>query len=189
MSSADTREKIMSAARATVQARGYNALSFRDLAEEVGIKSASVHYHFPTKGDLGAALAKRYTEDGATYLSSLDTARKDARSCMKQYTDIFRAALVNDNRMCLWGIMAAEHEHMPPEVLEELNRFKALNVGWLEKLISVDITDAKDRKQARRRALGIFAAIEGAQLIARSQNDIAIYDQVIESYRLAGLIP
>jgi TetR/AcrR family transcriptional repressor of nem operon len=189
MSSADTREKIMSAARATVQARGYNALSFRDLATEVGIKSASVHYHFPTKGDLGAALARRYTEDGATYLAGLDASYKDQRSSMKHYTDIFRAALVNDNRMCLWGIMAAEHEDMPPEVRDELNRFKALNVAWLEKLISIDLIDARDRKLARRRALGIFAAIEGAQLIARSQNDIAIYDQVIESYRLAGLIP
>lgn len=189
MSSADTREKIMSAARATVQARGYNALSFRDLAAEVGIKSASVHYHFPTKGDLGAALARRYTEDGETYLASLDAHYPDPRSRMQQYTDIFRAALVNDNRMCLWGIMAAEHEDMPSEVLAELDRFKALNVSWLENLISVDLTVAKDRKQARQRALGIFAAIEGAQLIARSQNDIAVYDYVIESYRLAGLIP
>ncbi|MDF2795086.1 MAG: transcriptional regulator, TetR family [Pseudomonas orientalis] len=54
----------MTAARKMVQTRGYNGLSFRELAKEVGIKSASIHYHFPTKGDLGAALAKRYTEDG-----------------------------------------------------------------------------------------------------------------------------
>ena len=48
----------MTAARAMVQARGYNSLSFRELAKEIGIKSASVHYYFPTKGDLGAALAE-----------------------------------------------------------------------------------------------------------------------------------
>jgi DNA-directed RNA polymerase specialized sigma24 family protein len=39
-------ESIMDAARAMVQARGYNGLSFRELAKEVGVKSASVHYHF-----------------------------------------------------------------------------------------------------------------------------------------------
>lgn len=63
----DMHEALMAAAKATVQARGYNALSFRELAKEVGIKSASVHYHFPTKGDLGAALARRHTQlsDGA----------------------------------------------------------------------------------------------------------------------------
>ncbi len=59
----DTRETIMRAARAAVQAHGYNALSFRELAKEVGIKSASVHYHFPTKGDLAAALARRYADE------------------------------------------------------------------------------------------------------------------------------
>ena len=43
MTANDTRQTIMNAARATVQARGYNALSFRELAKEVGIKSASIH--------------------------------------------------------------------------------------------------------------------------------------------------
>ena len=62
MTANDTRQTIMNAARATVQARGYNALSFRELAKEVGIKSASIHYYFPTKGDLGAALASRGPE-------------------------------------------------------------------------------------------------------------------------------
>jgi TetR/AcrR family transcriptional repressor of nem operon len=28
------------------------------------VKNPSIHYHFPTKGDLGAAIARRYTEDG-----------------------------------------------------------------------------------------------------------------------------
>ncbi len=46
----ETKEKIMNAARLTVQDRGYAGLSFRELAKEVGIKSASIHYYFPTKG-------------------------------------------------------------------------------------------------------------------------------------------
>ena len=55
MTATDTKQTILEAARRVVQSRGYNALSFRELAKEVGIKSASIHYHFPTKGDLGAA--------------------------------------------------------------------------------------------------------------------------------------
>src|SRR5216684_6839557 len=49
------------AARLTVQDLGYSGLSFRELAKDVGIKSASIHYYFATKGELGAALASRYT--------------------------------------------------------------------------------------------------------------------------------
>src|SRR3954447_4284875 len=102
----DMREALMTAGRATVQARGYNALSFRELAKEVGIKSASVHYHFPTKGDLGAALARRYTEEGASYLNDLLATSRDPSWCMDRYSEIFRSALANDNRMCLCGIMS-----------------------------------------------------------------------------------
>jgi TetR/AcrR family transcriptional repressor of nem operon len=191
MSATDTREKIMSAARRTVQAHGYNALSFRDLAAEVGIKSASVHYHFPTKGDLGAELARRYTEDGSAYLNNLISNYKDQRSCMKGYTDIFRSALMDDNRMCLCGIMAAEHDDLPPEVRAEVNRFNEINIAWLTELLSIETPEpkAKHKKTIRRHALGIFAAIEGAQLIARGQNDVTVYDEVIDSYREADLIP
>src|SRR5260221_14652793 len=112
----DTRQMIMSAARLMVQTRGFNGLSFRELAKEVGIKSASVHYHFPTKGDLGAALARRYTEDGAAYLAELLATPNDATWCMDRYTEIFRSALANDNRMCLCGIMSAELDDLPAEV-------------------------------------------------------------------------
>jgi TetR/AcrR family transcriptional repressor of nem operon len=189
MSAIDTREKIMAAARKTVQAHGYTALSFRDLAAEVGIKSASVHYHFPTKGDLGAALARRYTEDGITYLGNLMEAHKDARTRVKKYAEIFRAALADDNRMCLCGIMSAEHNDLPPEVRAEVNRFNDANVDWLTEVLTQDAAESKSKKAVRRQAMSIFAAIGGAQLMARGHGDITVYDEIVDSYRNAGFIP
>ena len=69
--------EILDAAERAIRDRGYNAVSFRDLAAAVGVKSASVHHHFPTKADLGAAVARRYAErfldalgDPATWPSS-----------------------------------------------------------------------------------------------------------------------
>src|SRR5205807_7981043 len=125
----DMREAVMAAARATVQAHGYNALSFRELAKRVGIKSASVHYHFPTKGDLGAALARRYTEDGANYLAELLATSSDPPWCMDRYTEIFRSALANDNRLCLCGIMSAALGDLPPEVRAVGDKCAEVNVG------------------------------------------------------------
>ena len=54
--------EILDAAETMIQSQGYNGFSFREIADQVGIKSASVHYHFPTKADLGAAVARRYTD-------------------------------------------------------------------------------------------------------------------------------
>lgn len=178
----------MAVARKMVQTRGYNGLSFRELAKEVGIKSASIHYHFPTKGDLGAALAKRYTEDGLEYLDGLRANSDDLNAWMKGYTDVFRLALVNDNRMCLCGIMSAEYDDLPPEVRTEVDGFTELNVRWLTEVLSV-CRPQLSHQERQRQALAIFAAVEGAQLIARGRDDISVYDRTIETYRSAGLLP
>ncbi len=178
----------MTAARATVQSHGYNALSFRELAKEVGIKSASVHYHFPTKGDLGAALARRYTEEGAAYLAEILASSEDATWRMDRYTEIFRSALANDNRMCLCGIMSAELDDLPTEVRTEVDKFAAMNVGWLAKVLSRVRPSASDQ-DLQEHAMATFAAIEGAQLVARGCRDIGIYDRTIRAYRATGLFP
>jgi TetR/AcrR family transcriptional repressor of nem operon len=188
MTTIDTKQTILQAARRVVQARGYNALSFRELAKEVGIKSASIHYHFPTKGDLGAALARRYTEDTAAYLDQLLVESQDPKSMMKDYTAAFRAALENDNRMCLCGILAAEHHDLPAEVRVEVGGFTDTNVRWLAKVLALKQPDVQP-EALERQALSIFAAIQGAQLVSRGRNDISVYDQMIESYRVAGLMP
>jgi len=184
----DTRETIMTAARKMVQTRGYNGLSFRELAKEVGIKSASIHYHFPTKGDLGAALAKRYTEDGLEYLAGLRAHSDDLNVWIKGYTDIFRLALVNDNRMCLCGIMSAEYDDLPPEVRTEVDGFTELNVRWLTEVLSV-CRPQLSLEERQEQALAIYAAVEGAQLIARGRADISVFDRTIATYRSAGLLP
>jgi TetR/AcrR family transcriptional repressor of nem operon len=184
----DMRETVMTAAKATVQSHGYNALSFRELAKEVGIKSASVHYHFPTKGDLGAALARRYTEEGAAYLAELLATSEDATWCLDRYTEIFRSALANDNRMCLCGIMSAELDDLPTKVRTEVDKFAAMNVEWLAKVVS-RARPSTDDQDLQEHAMAIFAAIEGAQLVARGCRDIGIYDQTIRAYRVTGLIP
>jgi len=188
MTTADTRETLLAAGRAVVQARGYSGLSFRELAKDVGIKSASVHYHFPTKGDLGAALARRYTDEAAAYFDSLLAASQDPASCISNYANVFRSALSNDNRMCLCGIMAAERDELPAEVRAEVDRFTDMNIQWLAKVLSLQKPNP-GRKALQRKAAAIFAAIGGAQLVARGRGDVAVFDEIIESYRAAGLIP
>jgi len=188
MSATDTRETILKAAQATVQAKGYNALSFRELAKEVGIKSASIHYYFPTKGDLGAALARRYTDTAMGYFDKLIADGGPVDETFRRYVAVFRAALQNDNRMCLYGVMAAEYGDLPDAVRLEVDAFSQANVVWLVKLLGPRHPEL-DETALRDRALAIFAAIEGAQLVARGRGDIAIFDQTMAAYSAAGLTP
>lgn len=184
--SSNTRELILTAARNTAQLHGYNGLNFRDLAAAVGIKSASIHYYFPTKADLGAAVARRYWEDTAAVLEAMLVELPDSASCLHRYPDIFRQSLERDNRLCLGSFMAAEYEDLPESVRIEIQAFTDINVAWLSRVLST--ADETKAGKSKDRARAIFAAVAGAQLIARSRQDVSIYDAIIESYREAGLL-
>lgn len=59
---AETIDLLMNAAESGIRQKGYNAVSFRELADDLGIKSSSVHYYFRKKEDLGLALVERYSD-------------------------------------------------------------------------------------------------------------------------------
>ncbi|WP_340150087.1 TetR/AcrR family transcriptional regulator [uncultured Sneathiella sp.] len=183
----NSREAILAAARKTAQAHGYSGLNFRDIADEVGIKAASIHYYFPSKADLGAAVARRYWEDTAAKLDSLLAETSDPIRSLQQYPDIFRTALERDNRICLCSFMAAEYDDLPETVKKEVQTFADVNVAWLSQMLSAASVVNSDESEPRARA--IFAAVAGAQLMARSRSDISLFDSLIDTYRVAGLLP
>ena len=150
--SSSSRESILAAAKRTAQARGYGGLNFRDLAEEVGIKAASIYHHFPSKADLGAAVARRYWEDTAAQLDAMLAETPDPVRCLRRYPDMFRRSLENGNRMCLCSFMAAEHDDLPEAVKKEVQTFADVNVAWLSKVLSAAavVTSVRERSAGSR---------------------------------------
>lgn len=184
---ANSREKILMEATRMAQAHGYNGLNIRDLASAVGIKAASVYHHFASKADLGAAVARRYWEDSEAALQAIREEVGDPLACLRRYPDTFRKALDRDNRICLCSFMAAETDDLPDPIKLEVRKFAEVNIAWLTQVLLA--ADSVPSDQSDIRAQAIFAAVAGAQLIARSRCDIAVYDQLIEGYVAAGLIP
>lgn len=181
------REQILRAARETVQSKGYAGLSYRELAKEVGIKAASIYHYFPSKADLGAAVARRYWEDAAAVLQSVAEESSDPVGALTAYPQLFRRALENGNRLCLCSFMTAEYDDLPEQVREEVQHFTDVQVTWLTTALSKAYDSPPAEVEARARS--IYAAVAGAQLIARGRSDAAIYDHLIDGYRSAGLLP
>jgi TetR/AcrR family transcriptional repressor of nem operon len=185
--SANAREDILAAAKLVAQAHGYAGLNFRDLAQTVGIKAASIYYYFPSKADLAAAVAKRYWEDSAAYLESLLENSSGPLEALRRYPETFRWALENDNRICLCSFMSAQFDDLPDPVRKEVQAFTDVNLAWLKKtLVAAKLATSKN---AEKRANAIYSGIVGAQLMARSRADITLYDSLVETYRKAGLLP
>lgn len=183
----DVREAILVAAREAAMAYGYGGINFRDLAQAVGIKAASINYYFANKTILGEAVARRYWEDIARDLEAISTDAQSPMEALRQYPSIFRLSLERNNRMCLSSFMATEYDALPEQVLKEVQSFADVNTAWLrEQLVAAKLVEAKD---GNTRALAIYAAVAGAQIIARSRSDINLFDSLVRSYRETGLLP
>lgn len=183
----NSKDTIVEAATKMAQAHGYGGLNLRALAEQVGIKAASLYHHFPSKADLATAVARRYWEDAAAGLEALTAKIADPAERLRRYPSTFRTALENDNRMCLCSFMTAEFDDLPDIVKKEIESFNDVNVEWLGKtLVEGGIVTSRE---AKKRAHAIFAAVAGAQLMARGRADVKLYDTLIKNYQSAGLIP
>ena len=173
---ADTRTALLDVAQELVQARGYNGMSFRDLAGRIGVRTASVHYHFPTKGDLGAALVARYREAFTTLRATLDAAHPDpadAPTKLLRYADALHASFRKTGGMCLCAVLAAESSTLPGEVTAQVRAFFLDNETWLTAALG------RGREAGTLRfdgppdaaARSLFAALEGALMSAWTFSD------------------
>lgn len=161
----------MDAAERRIREAGYHGFSFRDLAADVGVKSASIHYHFPTKAALGAAVARRYTD---RILAALEAEAAAGAEPAAAWRAAFRRALREDGRMCLCGVLGAEAGALPPEVAAEARRFFERGAESLARARPGEAAGAEARRDAGLRAL---ATLEGAMLIARALDDPTAFDR------------
>lgn len=182
--SSNARETILLAATKIAQSQGYNGLNFRDLAKAVGIKAASIYYHFPSKADLGVEVARRYWQDGAAALETISAEDPNPMDALRRFPEIFRRSLEADNRLCLASFVGAETDNLPSEMTKEIQAFADVNIAWIAKLLTT--AEVCKPQDADIRARAMFAAVVGAQLIARSRSDISLFDTLINAYRVSG---
>ncbi len=168
------REKILEAAERRVRGAGFAEMSFRDLANDVGIKSASVHYHFPTKHDLGAALVETYAEQFERRLNEID--KSDLEEALESFIGIYAQALVVDEAICLCAIMGAEAIGLPSEVNQRIKDFFQMNLAWLEGLFEAHLGDRRPET-----ATMIVASLEGAMIVASVSRDRALFERVAKA--------
>jgi TetR/AcrR family transcriptional repressor of nem operon len=173
----DTPHRALDAAERLVQTRGFNGFSYADVARELGITTASLHYHFPSKGELGQALIARYSARFMAALAAIDGEQVDARARLEAYVGVYRSVL-QQGRMCLCGMLAAEFATLPLPMRDAVNDFLDANTAWLTGVLARGRADhtltlagsAADMSKV------ILDALEGALLIARSTGRTSHFD-------------
>jgi TetR/AcrR family transcriptional repressor of nem operon len=157
--------------------------SDRDLAGEVGIKTASIHYHCPTNGDLGEALVENHREGFGGVLARLETEERDPRRRLERFVEHFRDnTIACENRMCLGAILAVEQVTLPDAVVQAVRRLFAPNEAWLAR----QLEEGRKRHQfrfdgpAERVARSFFSSIEGALLTTRTFHDVRRFEAAVQ---------
>lgn len=160
--SSDKKEAILDFAEREIRKGGFDAVSFRDIANAVGIKSASVHYHFPTKADLGQAVVQRYAQ---RFIETLDGKAEDkdnARERIESLADGYLESYQKEHATCLCAVLGATPSHLSPELNTEVLEFYQKLLGWTEK--------ALNEAGSRLTPETVVSALQGGMILSVAQN-------------------
>ncbi len=182
-----TASRILDVAERLVQIRGFNGFSYADVAAELKISKAALHYHFAGKAELGEALLARYAARFAQALAAVDTDLTEAPAKLDAYAGLYLEVL-RHRRMCLCGMLAAEYQTLPAAMQDAVISFFDQNETWLQRVLEQGREDGSLQfaGTARDTARMIVSGLEGAMLVARPYGDIARF-QAAAANLLSGL--
>lgn len=168
----DTRDRLLDAAEDHVRLRGYHAVSFRELASLTGIKSASVHYYFQQKEDLGQALVQRYRDRFFDALDKKSAQETTPLAQVRSFVQVYKRALVESDRICLCGMLGAESCGLPESVAKPVAAFLNENAEWLVGVLP----SSMPKSERRQLAMHILTTLQGAMIVATSLGSHKVFD-------------
>lgn len=166
---ADTKEQILNIAQDFIQKRGYNAFSYADIAREIGIKTASIHYHFPSKSDLGLSLIIRYANQFSDSLAIADSRSDSGFDKLKAFTNLYFEVL-QDEKICLCGMLATDIESLSEDMRSGIRDFFMENESWLARVFREGRNDGSIKSEGNidARAKMFHSGIQGALLTSKA---------------------
>lgn len=167
----ETAHKILDIAEHYTQTRGFNAFSYRDIQNDLGIKTSSIHYYFSTKQDLALAMVERFTERYQLSLIDISNLKINSLEKLQKLADVFIAAS-KSNKFCLCGVMAIDSATMDEPIQKRLKTFFQVSEDWIAKVIREGILTKNIHRSIHpdHEAAHYLAVLEGGLLIARVRN-------------------
>lgn len=176
-----TKQRILDSAARLIQSRSYEGFSFQDVADEVGIRKASIYSHFPSKETLAHAVienARHFFEREAAACE-----QRSARAQLGHVLGLFRRVSAGGERLCPGGSFAAVWSSTSPGLQAAVLEFATYQLDLIERIVkhgraegSFKVNELTPSQQA---AL-IMANIQGALMMTRITGKSRILDIAIE---------
>lgn len=164
------REEILDIAELGYRTGGFSGISYREIAAELGIKSASIHYHFPHKEDLGQAVVERYTDRFMENLGVPDSENDEISDRIERLTNAYRDAYVSAQASCLCAVLGSVSSHLPHKVQIAIEHFFERLLDWTEAAIETPGSH-------------LIAMLQGAMVLSVATGEPKHLDDVIARIR------
>ncbi len=176
--------EILEAAEIRIRRGGFEAVSYRDLAADVGIKAASVHYHFPQKALLGAAVVDHYSNKLAAALGLVDLTQATVEDHLQRLCNVYAAAVQNDGMICLGCMLGAESRDLPDAVSQAARRFFRRLLAWVESALGDPCGNGNAaRADAATLAVHMISTLQGTMILAVALKRPELMDAVAEQLK------
>jgi TetR/AcrR family transcriptional repressor of nem operon len=178
---ADTKTALLDVAEHAARARGFDGFSYADLAEAVGIRKASIHYHYPTKAVLSAALMDRYHATLEAECRKIEASHTTGADRLRALIRLYRDALNDGKTLCLCVSLTSSRQSLSDAVIEKLKTFRAMMVERIEAIFALGQNDKSISGVANpaAEARATLALLEGAHLAARAEENVQTFDEAM----------
>ena len=165
----DTRTRILDLAEQLLLARGFNAFSYQHIAKELGMKPAAIHYHYPSKDDLGTAIVRRQRGRLRKWRELPRVADLPPSDQLNALFEVYLSHLRQEQRVCLFGSLAAEFLTLPETMQQELRRFTRELTEWLGQVLAAGRAAGtiEFRGEPIAKSAQVLTTLAGALQVAR----------------------
>lgn len=169
----NSKTRILDSAQRLVQTRGYAGFSFHDIKDEVGLSTASIHYHFPTKSDLGVALIRRFRDGLRPVLAKLAQSEQPFSAKIGAVIALYEQVRVQ-NSTCFGSALGGEYGSLPDDVRTELRAFIDDTLTGLRKIIEPAQKRGEVRADFPAEALARtwYAVLQGSLTASRASDPV-----------------
>ncbi|MBB2750945.1 UNVERIFIED_ORG: TetR/AcrR family transcriptional repressor of nem operon [Rhizobium aethiopicum] len=177
-----TRDALVRAAENLMRTKGYAAFSYADLTETVGIKKTSIHYHFPTKEELGIAIVEEYIARVLNTFEGIERDHQDVAARLGAFFVAFHAG--NEGGLLpLCGALAAEMAALPSGLQKLTHRFFDIQLNWLTTILETGVANGEmpRGRGTRQKAFLLLSVLEGASFINwATREDEALNQNIVQ---------
>lgn len=177
----DTKTALLDAAEHAVRTRGFDGFSYADMAEAVGIRKASIHYHFPTKAVLSEALMDRYRAKVAAHCAEIEMQHTTGADRILHLIAMYRSALNDGDTLCLCVSLTNSHANLSHVTNDKIAAYRGFIIGWMTDVFALGQQDGSITgvTAPQQDAAAALAVLEGAHLAARATENVETFDAAL----------